>query len=92
MKQKRSDLGCHVGGHIAVVAHTLQVRAAGAAGPVTGRAADVLAAAAHASEALLRLVRPGRRSSEVAPYLARIAEGYKCKCAPRKATMMRTFR
>jgi methionine aminopeptidase len=50
-------MGCHIDGFIAVVAHTHAI----ANGPVTGRAADVLAAANTASEVAIRLVRPGKK-------------------------------
>lgn len=52
-----SDLGCHVDGFVAVVAHTHVL----SEGPVTGRAADVLAAAHTAAEVALRLIRPGKK-------------------------------
>lgn len=52
-----SDLACHVDGFIAAVAHTHVLQE----GPVTGRAADVLAAANTAAEVALRLVRPGKK-------------------------------
>jgi hypothetical protein len=52
-----SDMGCHIDGFIAVVAHTHVI----ANGPVTGRAADVLAAANTAAEVAMRLVRPGKK-------------------------------
>lgn len=48
-------MGAHIDGFIAVVAHTVAV----GGGEVTGRAADVLLAAHLASEAALRLLRPG---------------------------------
>ncbi|KAL6003352.1 ERBB-3 BINDING PROTEIN 1 [Asimina triloba] len=51
------DMGCHIDGFIAVVAHTHVIQA----GPVTGRAADVIAAANTAAEVAIRLVRPGRK-------------------------------
>ncbi|KAG8085267.1 hypothetical protein GUJ93_ZPchr0010g9999 [Zizania palustris] len=51
------DMGCHIDGFIAVVAHTHVIKD----GPVTGRAADVLAAANTAAEVALRLVRPGKK-------------------------------
>lgn len=54
-----SDVGCHIDGFIAVVAHTHVLQE----GPVTGRAADVIAAANTAAEVALRLVRPGRKVS-----------------------------
>lgn len=49
-------MGCHIDGFIAVVAHTLIVSPKG---KVTGRKADVCLAAHYASEAALRLVKPG---------------------------------
>lgn len=51
------DLGCHIDGFIAVVAHTHVLQDE----PVTGRAADVIAAANTAAEVALRLVRPGKK-------------------------------
>lgn len=50
-------MGCHIDGFIAVVAHTHLLQQ----GPVTGKAADVIAAANTAAEVALRLVRPGRK-------------------------------
>lgn len=50
-------MGCHIDGFIAVVAHTHVL----AQGPVTGRAADVIAAANTAAEVALRLMRPGKK-------------------------------
>ncbi|GJS10396.1 ERBB-3 binding protein 1 [Tanacetum coccineum] len=52
------DMGCHIDGFIAVVAHTHVLHK----GPVTGRAADFIAAANMAAEVALRLVRPGKKS------------------------------
>jgi len=49
------DMGAHIDGFIAVVAHTLVVEPKG---KLTGRKADVILAAHYASEAALRLVRP----------------------------------
>jgi hypothetical protein len=54
-----SDLGAHIDGFAAVVAHTLVLQE----GPVTGKAADVIAAANTAAEVALRLVRPGKKVS-----------------------------
>jgi len=51
------DLGCHIDGFVAVVAHTHVL----CDGPVTGRAADALMACHTAAEVALRLVRPGRK-------------------------------
>ena len=57
-----SDLGCHIDGFIAVVAHTHVLHG----GPVTGREADVIAAANTAAEVALRLIRPGRKVNFIA--------------------------
>ncbi|KAG6520170.1 hypothetical protein ZIOFF_017208 [Zingiber officinale] len=56
-KKMTSDMGCHIDGFITVVAHTQVIQE----GPVTGRAADVIAAANTAAEVALRLVRPGKK-------------------------------
>lgn len=61
-----SDMGCHIDGFIAVVAHTHVLQE----GPVTGRAADVIAATNTAAEVALRLVRPGRKVICNAQYLS----------------------
>lgn len=50
-------MGCHIDGFIAVVGHTHVLHE----GPVTGRPADVIAAANTAAEVALRLVRPGKK-------------------------------
>ncbi|KAG6469989.1 hypothetical protein ZIOFF_070928 [Zingiber officinale] len=51
------DMGCHIDGFITVVAHTHVIQE----GSVTGRAADVIAAANTAAEVALCLVRPGKK-------------------------------
>jgi len=53
-----SDLGAHIDGFIAVVAHTVVVGAS-VDHKVKGRAADAIVAAHFASEAALRLLKPG---------------------------------
>lgn len=50
-------MGCHIDGFIAVVAHTHVLQE----GPITGRAADVIAASNTAADVALRLVRPGKK-------------------------------
>lgn len=50
-------MGCHIDGFIAIVAHTHALQT----GPITGRAADVIAAANTAAEVALRLVKPGKK-------------------------------
>ncbi|XP_077233043.1 ERBB-3 BINDING PROTEIN 1 [Tasmannia lanceolata] len=69
------DMGCHIDGFIAVVAHTHVLKE----GPVTGRAADVIAAANTAAEVALRLVRPGRKNKDVTEAIQKVAAAYDCK-------------
>jgi methionine aminopeptidase len=67
----RRDLGAHIDGWIATQATSLVVQSDPAA-PVTGRAADLLAATSTAMEAALRLVRPGHRISAVPEILQKV--------------------
>ncbi|KAL9267336.1 ERBB-3 BINDING PROTEIN 1-like protein [Drosera capensis] len=69
------DLGCHIDGFIAVVAHTHAIQD----GPVTGRKADVIAAANTAAEVALRLVRPGKKNKDVTEAIQKVAAAYDCK-------------
>ncbi|XP_023518705.1 ERBB-3 BINDING PROTEIN 1-like [Cucurbita pepo subsp. pepo] len=69
------DMGCHIDGFIAVAAHTHVLQE----GPVTGRAADVIAAANTAAEVALRLVRPGKKNKDVTEALQKVAAAYDCK-------------
>lgn len=71
------DLGAHIDGFIAVQATTLVVRADDGA-PITGRAADALQCAQTCFDAALRLVRPGKRVSDVSGPLNEIAEAFGC--------------
>ncbi|KAL4422002.1 hypothetical protein ABPG77_005432 [Micractinium sp. CCAP 211/92] len=71
------DMGCHIDGYIAQAAHSLVV-AADPAAPVTGRAADVIQCAQTCFDAAARLIRPGKKSGEVAAVLGKIAEAYGC--------------
>merc|ERR1711972_444404 len=72
------DLGAHIDGFIAVVAHTLVVGASGEA-PVTGKKADAMLAAHLASEAALRLVKPGNETYEVTETVSKVGEAFDCK-------------
>ncbi|XP_010920808.1 ERBB-3 BINDING PROTEIN 1 isoform X1 [Elaeis guineensis] len=69
------DMGCHIDGFIAVVAHTHVLQE----GPITGRAADVIAAANTAADVALRLVRPGRKNKDVTEAIQKVAGAYDCK-------------
>lgn len=72
------DLGAHIDGFIAVAAHTIVV-GANAENKCTGRAADVVLAAYHASQAALRLIKDGTSNYAVTDAVQKIANEYKCK-------------
>lgn len=69
------DMGCHIDGFIATVAHTHVIQE----GALTGRKADVLAAANTAAEVALRLVRPGKKNKDVTEAIQKVAAAYDCK-------------
>ena len=71
------DLGVHIDGHIAVVGHTCIATVDPA--PVTGRKADVICAAHFAAEASLRLLRPGKKNTDVTEVIAKIAQAFNCQ-------------
>merc|ERR1711970_1123079 len=73
------DLGAHIDGFIAVVAHTLVVGVNKDSNQLTGRKADAMMAAHLASEAALRLVKPGNETYEVTDTVQKIAESFNCK-------------
>jgi len=72
------DMGAHIDGFIAVVAHTVVVGAT-VENPVTGGKADALMAAHLASEAALRLVKPGNETYEVTETVSKVGEAFDCK-------------
>jgi len=75
------DMGAHVDGFIAVVAHTIVVPGGeeGDKKMAEGRKADAILAAHYASEAALRLVKPGQETYTVTDTVQKIAESYNCK-------------
>jgi curved DNA binding protein len=72
------DLGAHIDGFIAVVAHTVVVGAS-KDNKMTGRKADVVLAAHWAAETALRLVRPTGENYAVTDAIQKVADSYKCK-------------
>lgn len=72
------DMGGHIDGYIAVVAHSLVVGAS-KENPITGPAADVMHAAHQAASVALRLVVPGGENEAVTDAVQKVAESYKCK-------------
>lgn len=71
------DMGAHIDGFIAVVAHTIVIGASKDK-KATGRKADVILAAQKSIEAALRLVRPGGVNTRVTEITQKICETYKC--------------
>ncbi|XP_012268446.1 proliferation-associated protein 2G4 [Athalia rosae] len=72
------DLGAHVDGFIAVVAHTIVIGST-VDKKVTGRKADVVLAAHYASQAALRLLKPGTETYTITGTVEKICGAYKCK-------------
>jgi curved DNA binding protein len=72
------DMGAHIDGFIAVVAHSLVVGIS-EENKIKGRKADVVRAAHYAAEAALRLVRPGNDNNTVTDVIQKIGDAYKCK-------------
>jgi curved DNA binding protein len=68
------DLGVHVDGYIAVVAHTVVLSES-----KKSRAIDALLAAHYCAEAALRLVKPGVENTKVTDVVTKISEAYGCK-------------
>ena len=72
------DLGVHIDGYIALVAHTV-VLGSSAASPVTGVQADVIAAAHAAAEVAVRLIKPGNKNSVVTEAIEGVVAAYGVK-------------
>jgi len=71
------DLGVQVDGFISQVAHTV-VATANPSTPTTGRKADAICAAHYAAEIAHRLVRPGRKNTEVTDAIQKVAQQFQC--------------
>ncbi|KAJ3111687.1 Proliferation-associated protein 2G4 [Phlyctochytrium bullatum] len=74
----RIELAAHIDGYIAQVAHTIVVGASKDAKPVTGKQADVLQAAYLATEAAIRLLKPGKTNYEITDAVQKIAADFGC--------------
>jgi len=72
------DLGTHVDGFIAVVAHTIVINSSPKK-KVTDRKADVVLAAHFASQAALRLLKSGTEINTITDTLEKICDSYKYK-------------
>jgi methionine aminopeptidase len=64
----RSDLGAHVDGYVALVATTVVIGET----EVTGKKADAIQAAKVASDAIIRLLQPGKKNSELTPLIEKV--------------------
>ncbi|XP_034248735.1 proliferation-associated protein 2G4 [Thrips palmi] len=72
------DIGAHIDGFIAVVAHTITVGLVSGL-KASGRQADVILAAHYASEVALRLLRPGNETYTITQAVQKVCEDFKCK-------------
>jgi len=66
------DLGVHVDGYLSQLAHTIILSAP----PITGRKADVLAAVHTASEAAIRLMKPGVSNGSITDVIDKVAKQF----------------
>jgi len=69
------ELGVHIDGYVAKVAHTIVV-GMGADAVVEGKAADVIQAAYTAGEAALRLIAVGKQNSSVTDVVGKVAKDF----------------
>jgi len=72
------DLGVHIDGLIALVAHTT-VATTTPTNPTTGRKADVICAANFAAEVAHRLIKPGKKNTDVTEAIKKVAQYFKCE-------------
>jgi len=71
------DLGVHIDGFIACVAHSIVIGAS-KDNKITGRKADVLLAAYYAAEITQRLVKAGNNNNQVTEIIQRVANEFNC--------------
>lgn len=70
------ELGAHVDGFAAFAAHTIIVQS-DAKAAITGKKADVILAAYKATQAALRLIKPGNFNNQVTDAIAKVCDSYK---------------
>jgi methionine aminopeptidase len=71
------DLGVHIDGYVAQVAHTIVVGANADAKKVKGKKADAIISARNCYEAAIRLVKEGNINSQVTKIIDQISRIYK---------------
>jgi methionine aminopeptidase len=72
-------LGAHIDGFAGILADTIVIPEKEGEDIVTGRKADVLMAAWLATEAAIRLVKPGIKNYAVTDAVGKIAEAFGCQ-------------
>lgn len=72
------DLGVHIDGFISMVAHSIVV-GANSENKVTGKKANCFLAAHYASQAALRLMRPGNDTYQVTDMVLKVCKEFDCK-------------
>lgn len=70
------DLGCHIDGFVAQIAHTIVIGAT-AAKKVTGKKAEVIVAARKCFDAAIRLIKEGNVNTQVTKMIGQISAVYK---------------
>jgi len=70
------ELGAHIDGYPGFVAHTFVVQS-NAKEPVVGKKADVILAAYKATQAALRVIKPGCTNTQVTEIIQKVSDSYK---------------
>jgi len=73
----RIELAAHIDGYIAHSAHTLKVGAT-KENPASGREGDVIEAAHQSCEAIIRLLRNGKKSYEITDTVQKLTKEFEC--------------
>ncbi|KAJ1931793.1 hypothetical protein FBU59_006594, partial [Linderina macrospora] len=72
------QIGAHIDGYAAVAGNTVVVGSS-EANPVTGKAADAIAAAHYAAETIQRMLKPGNKNTAVTDQVQKVVESFGCK-------------
>ena len=94
MKLEKGDvvklhLGAHIDGYASISAETLVVGAT-AQNPVTGRKADAIKAAWHASEIAMRLVKAGGKNWTITDAINKVTAAWDCKAVEGQLSCQQT--
>ncbi|KAJ3209192.1 Proliferation-associated protein 2G4 [Dinochytrium kinnereticum] len=74
----RIELAAHIDGYIAQVAHTIVVGANKESKKIEGKKADVIQAAYLATEAAIRMLKPGKTNYDITDAVQKIATDFGC--------------